>query len=247
MLMALLSNEPQACSALRDEYQLNGQLPESHLAQNIIDTSQEQAEALVDEMLAQGYEQVEKHRISLTMLGVTIEDELPLIGDLTDENSASIADNDTLKVVLSRPSKPKPKDRLALWITCLVAQVAFEHPVTGVSVHLEKNLELQGLDGAVEQLHKIIALYKLGLTQALPLDAELGEELLKVDSQDIDKRSGKWHKKWHNDKYSQSFDFSSDPYRRWLWPQTPSFDDWHEQFSDMYQPMVDCIKEVKHA
>jgi exonuclease V gamma subunit len=129
----------------------------------------------------------------------------------------------------------------------LVAQVAFEHPVTGVSVHLEKNLELQGLDDAVEQLHKIIALYKLGLTQALPLDAELGEELLKVDSQDIDKRSGKWHKKWHNDKYSQSFDFSSDPYRRWLWPQTPSFDDWHEQFSDVYQPMVDCIKEVKHA
>ena len=247
MLMALLSNEPQACSAVRDEYQLNGQLPESHLAQNIIDTSQEQAEALVDEILAQGYEQVENHRISLTMLGVTIEDELPLIGDLTDANSASIADNDTLKVVLSRPSKPKPKDRLALWITCLVAQVAFEHPVTGVSVHLQKNLELQGLDDAVEQLHKIIALYKLGLTQALPLDAELGEELLKVDSQDIDKRSGKWHKKWHNDKYSQSFDFSSDPYRRWLWPQTPSFDDWHEQFSDVYQPMVDCIKEVKHA
>ena len=75
----------------------------------------------------------------------------------------------------------------------------------------------------------------------------LGEELLKVDPQDVDKRSGKWHKKWHNDKHSQSFDFSSDPYRRWLWPQTPTFDDWHEQFSDVYQPMVDCIKEVKHA
>jgi hypothetical protein len=48
-------------------------------------------------------------------------------------------------------------------------------------------------------------------------------------------------------KYSQSFDFSSDPYRLWLWPQTPAFDDWHEQFCEVYQPLVDCIKEVKHA
>jgi len=173
-------------------------------------------------------------------MGVTIEDKLPLIGDPTDEKSP-------LKVILSRPSKAKPKDRLTLWLTSLIAQVAFEQKVTGVSVHLEKNLEVHELDDASGQLQKIIALYLMGLTQALPLDAELGQELLKVDSQDTDKRHSKWQKKWYHHKYSQNFDFSSDPYRRWLWPQTPSFEDWHEQFSDVYQPMVDSIKEVKHA
>jgi len=240
MLTAVLSHEPEACKAVREEYQLNGQLPESHLAASIIDTSQEQAEALVDELQILGYEQVEKHRVSISVLGVTIEDQLPLLGDPDDEDSL-------LNVILSRPSKAKPKDRLTLWLTSLIAQVAFEQAVTGVSVHLEKNLELHELDGAVDQLHKIIALYKEGLVQALPLDAELGQELLKADPNDIDKRRGKWQKKWYHHKYSQSFDFSSDPYRRWLWPQTPAFDDWHEQFSEVYQPMVDCIKEVKHA
>jgi len=240
MLTAVLSHEPEACKAVREEYQLNGQLPESHLAASIINTSQEQAEALVDELQILGYKQLDKHRVSISVLGVTIEDQLPLVGDPDDENSS-------LKVILSRPTKAKSKDRLTLWLTSLIAQVAFEQAVTGVSVHLEKNLELQELDGAVDQLHKIMALYKQGLTKALALDAELGEELLKVDRQDIDKRRGKWQKKWYHNKYSQSFDFSSDPYRRWLWPQTPKFDDWHEQFSEVYQPMVDCIKEVKHA
>jgi len=240
MLAAALSHEPEACKAVREEYQLNGQLPESHLAASIIDASQEQAEALVDELKTLAYEQVEKHRVSMCISGITIEDQLPLTGDLADENSP-------LKAILSRPSKAKPKDRLTLWLTSLIAQVAFEKPVVGVSVHLEKNLELHGLADAAGQLHKVIALYKLGLTQALPLDAELGQELLKVGPQDIDKRRGKWQKKWYHHKYSQSFDFSSDPYRRWLWPQTPVFDDWHEQFAEVYQPMVDCIKEVKHA
>ena len=240
MLAAVLSHEPEACKAVREEYQLNGQLPENHLATRIIDTSQEQAEALLDELKTLAYEQVEKHRVSMCISGITIEDQLPLIGDPTDENSP-------LKVILSRPSKAKPKDRLTLWLTSLIAQVAFEQKVTGVSVHLEKNLEVDELNDASGQLQKIVALYLLGLTQALPLDAELGQELLKVDSQDTDKRRSKWQKKWYHHKYSQHFDFSSDPYRRWLWPQTPSFDDWHEQFAEVYQPMVDCIKEVKHA
>jgi exodeoxyribonuclease V gamma subunit len=244
MLEAALSNEPQAYTFVREEYQLNGQLPENHLADSIIETSQEQAQALVDQLHALGYEQVEKHRVSLCILGVTIEDQLALTGDPTDENRGI---SSALKVILSRPTKAKPKDKLTLWLTSLIAQVAFEQTVTGVSVHLEKNLELQGLDDAAGQLEKIIALYQLGLTQALPLDAELGQELLKVDSQDIDKRRGKWQKKWVHHKYSQSFDFSSDPYRLWLWPQTPAFDDWHEQFCEVYQPLVDCIKEVKHA
>ena len=240
MFDAVLSHDPKACQLVREEYQLNGQLPESHLGASIIETTQQQAEGLVDELQILGYKQVEKHWVSMSIAGVTIEDHLPLKGQVSDAASA-------LKVVLSRPTKAKTKDSLTLWLTCLLAEVAFEQPVTGVSVHLEKNLELTALHDTVGQLDKIIALYTLGLTQALPLDAELGQELLKVDPQDIDKRRMKWQKKWYHHKYSQSFDFSSDPYRRWLWPQTPSFDDWHESFSELYQPMVDGIKEVKHA
>ncbi len=240
MLAAVLSHEPEACKAVREEYQLNGQLPENHLATRIIDASQEQAEALLDELQALAYGQAKNHWVSTRVMGVTIKDKLPLIGDPADENSP-------LKVILSRPSKAKPKDRLTLWLTSLIAQVAFEQKVTGVSVHLEKNLEVHELDDASGQLQKIIALYLMGLTQALPLDAELGQELLKIDPQNTDKRRSKWKKKWYHHKYSQNFDFSSDPYRRWLWPQTPSFEVWHEQFSDVYQPMVDSIKEVKHA
>tara|TARA_B100000767_G_scaffold248450_1_gene249359 strand:+ start:1083 stop:4475 length:3393 start_codon:yes stop_codon:yes gene_type:complete len=244
MLEAALSNEPKACTAVREEYQLNGQLPESHLAGSIIETSQEQAQVLVDQLHVLGFAQVKKHRVSLCISGVTIEDQLPLIVATTDENRGI---SSALKVILSRPTKAKLKDKLTLWVTSLIAQVVFEQVVTGVSVHLEKNLELQGLDDALGQLEKMMALYQLGLTQALPLDAELGQELLKVAPQDIDERQDKWQKKWLHHKYSQSFDFSSDPYRRWLWPQMPELVDWHEQFSEVYQPLVDCIKEVKHA
>tara|TARA_B110000240_G_scaffold67229_1_gene76578 strand:+ start:512 stop:3925 length:3414 start_codon:yes stop_codon:yes gene_type:complete len=240
MFVAALSHEPEACQLVREEYQLNGQLPESHLAASIIDTTQQQAQELVDELQALGYEEVQKHWVSMAISGVIIEDYLPLMGDATDVTSP-------LKAILSRPTKAKTKDRLTLWLTSLLAEVAFQQPVVGVSVHLEKNLQLHELHDAAGQLDKILALYTLGLTQALPLDAELGQELLKVDPQDIDKRRVKWQKKWYHHKYSQSFDFSSDPYRRWLWPQTPSFDDWHESFFEVYQPMVDCIKEVKHA
>ena len=240
MLLAVLSDEPEACARVREEYQLNGQLPESHLAANIIDTSQEQAQVLVDQLQLQGYEQVQKQWVSVCIAGVTIADYVPLKGDLADGKSP-------LKAILSRPTKAKAKDRLSLWLTSLLAQVTFAKPVVGVSVHLEKNLEIHSLEEAEYQLNKIIELYKSGLTQALPLDAELAQELLKLDPQEIDKRRSKWQKKWHHDKYSQSFDFSSDPYRRWLWPQAPEFDDWHEQCSQVYQPMVDGIKEVKHA
>ena len=240
MLWAVLSNQPEACAGVRDEYQLNGQLPENYLADSIIDTSQEQAELLSEQLQLQGYEQLQKHGVSLCISGVTIVDHLLLSGDPMDPKSS-------LKAILGRPTKAKAKDRLSLWLTSLLAQVAFQKPAVGVSVHLEKNLEIQGLEDAQGQLNKIIEVYKRGLTQALALDAELGQDLLKLDPQEIDKRRSQWHKKWQHDKYSQSFDFSSDPYRRWLWPQTPEFDDWHEQFGALYQPMFDCIKEVKHA
>jgi len=240
MLSAVLSDEPGACELVRQEYQLNGQLPESHLTHNIIQTSLDQAEELVDELRKLDYEELQNYPVSLDIAGVTIADQIALLGDPADDNSA-------IKTILNRPTKFKPKDRLNLWLTSLVAQVAFGQPVSGVSVHLEKNLELQGLENATDQLSKVIEIYKLGLNQALPLDAELGLDFLKVDPQDTDKRLSQWQKKWHHHKYSQSFDFSSDPYRRWLWPQAPLLDDWHESFAEIYQPMVDCIKEVKHA
>ena len=44
MLSAVLSDEPRACELVRQEYQLNGQLPESHLTHNIIQTSLDKAE-----------------------------------------------------------------------------------------------------------------------------------------------------------------------------------------------------------
>ncbi len=240
MLEAVLSNEPQACALVRQEYQLNGQLPDNHLGSDTIDTSQDEAQSLVDELYSVNYQKLKKHPVSINLLGLIISDEIALTGDPLDKTSS-------LNVVLTRPTKAKAKDKLSLWVRCLVAQVAFEKTVDGVSVHLEKNLQLQGLEDAQTQLHTIIKMYILGLTKALPLDAELGIELLKVDAQDAAKRKSQWQKIWYHHKYSMSFDFSSDPYRRWLWPQTPPFDDWHEQFGPLYQPMVDCIKLVKHA
>ena len=240
MLDAVLSNDPKACELVRQEYQLNGQLPDSHLGARSIDTSQDEAQALVDELHGVNYDQIQKHRVCVNVLGIIIEDEVALTGEPSLQNSS-------LKVVLSRPTKAKPKDRLTLWLTTLVSQVAFDQAVTGVSVHVEKNLHIEGLDDAQAQLNSIISLYLIGLTKALPLDAELGLELLKVGPEDQEKRRSAWQKKWYHHKYSLPFDFSSDPYRRWLWPTTPSFDDWHEQFCEVYQPMVDCIKWVKHA
>lgn len=240
MLEAVLSNEPQACALVRQEYQLNGKLPDSHLGANSIDTSEGEAQSLVDELCSVNYAQIKKHPVSISFMGLTITDEIALTGEPLDENSL-------LKVVLTRPTKAKAKDKLSLWVRCLIAQVAFEQNVDGVSVHLERNLQLKGLEDAKAQLDSIMQMYILGLTKALPLDAELAIELLKVDSQDEAKRKSQWQKSWYHHKYSMAFDFSSDPYRRWLWPQTPPFDDWHEQFGPLYQPMVDCIKLVKHA
>ncbi|MDC9720655.1 MAG: exodeoxyribonuclease V subunit gamma [Gammaproteobacteria bacterium] len=240
MLGAMLSNDPQAIEVVTEEYQLSGKLPDNHLANVAIETSQDQSQTLVEQLQQFNYSQVNKYPVSVCIAGFTIEDQLPLLGNPAIEDCS-------LKAILSRPSTAKTKDGLTLWLTCLVAQVAFQRPVSGVAVHLEKNLELDNIDHALEQLQIIVELYSRGLTQALPLDAELGQELLKIDQQDTAKRLNKWHKKWHHHKYSKSFDFASDPYRRWLWPQTPHLNDWEAQFSQLYQPMVDAIKVVKHA
>ncbi|MDO7554892.1 MAG: exodeoxyribonuclease V subunit gamma, partial [Oceanospirillaceae bacterium] len=124
MLSAVLSDEPGACELVKQEYQLNGQLPESHLTHNIIQTSLDQAEELVDELRKLDYEELQNYPVSLDIAGVTIADQIALLGDPADDNSA-------IKTILNRPTKFKPKDRLNLWLTSLGAQVAFGQPVSG--------------------------------------------------------------------------------------------------------------------
>ena len=110
MLSAVLSDEPEACELVRQEYQLNGQLPESHLTDNIIQTSLDQAEELVDELRKLDYEELQNYPVSLVIAGVTIADQIALLGDPADDNSA-------IKTILNRPTKFKPKDRLNLWLS----------------------------------------------------------------------------------------------------------------------------------
>jgi exonuclease V gamma subunit len=125
--------------------------------------------------------------------------------------------------------------------------VHFGAAIAAVSVHQDKNLVLGELEHAQAQLQLILAYYQQGLGQALALDAELGQAIVKLDRQDTEKRLAKWQQKWQQQKFSQSYDFSNDPYRRWLWSQTPEFSDWQDSLQELYDPMVKAISEVKHV
>lgn len=239
LLAADLSGDSELNQRVVDEYMLSGKLPENHLAKAIIDTSLEQAAGIAAQLQENGYQEAQTHTINACINGITISSQVQLVTTSTDK--------DQVKLLLFRPSTPKIKDRLTLWLTSLVAQVHFGAAIAAVSVHQDKNLVLGELEHAQAQLQLILAYYQQGLGQALALDAELGQAIVKLDRQDTEKRLAKWQQKWQQQKFSQSYDFSNDPYRRWLWSQTPEFSDWQDSLQELYDPMVKAISEVKHV
>ena len=239
MLDAVLSGDPNACEQVWQQYQNNGQLPDSPIGIESLEKSHEEALKLAEKLNEEGYQQIQMHPFSHTEMGFSIEDEIPLVQPIDAEGP--------LALLLQRPAKAKPKDQLSLWLTSLVAQVVFNKEVLGVSVHLDKKLKLEGLIQPQQQLSSILNYYALAKVQPLPLDVELGITLSKLDPLDIQKRHQTWQKKWTGDQYSLPFEFSNDPYRLWLWPQAPSLDDWQEPIEQLYQPMLKCIKVVKNA
>jgi len=226
-----------------DQYTLSGKLPDNHFAQAIIEQSQDQASAMAQQLYLNGVNNTQAVALEVTVGGVVIQGKAPCLIQITDEVVA-------IQLLLSRPSTPKIKDWLNLWITGLVAQLHFSQAVSGVSVHQDKNLVLNqdaALDDAAATLELIVSCYHQGLNQALVLDAQLGQDLVKIGQGEPAKAFTKWQQSWHHHKYSQAYDFSSDPYRRWLWPQAPEMKDWQERLYRLYQPMVSAIKEVKHG
>ncbi len=243
LLAADLSGDDECMQQVVDQYTLSGKLPDNHLANAIIDQSQDQASAIAQQLHLNGFNDAQTVLMEVTVGGVVIEGKVQCV----NQNADSVA---TIQLLMSRPSTPKTKDWLSLWITSLVAQVHFSKPVSGVSVHQDKNLLLtqdEPLDDAAAMLELIVSYYQQGLSEALVLDAQLGQDLVKIGQGEPVKAFTKWQQNWHHHKYSQAYDFSSDPYRRWLWPQAPEMKDWQERLYRLYQPMVSAIKEVKHG
>ncbi|HCH33734.1 MAG TPA: exodeoxyribonuclease V subunit gamma [Oceanospirillaceae bacterium] len=243
LLAADLSGDEKCMQQVVDQYTLSGKLPDNHLAKATIEQSQDQASAIAQQLHLNGVNDAQAVSVEVTVDDVVIEGKVQCLIQAADEVTR-------VQLLLSRPSTPKIKDWLNLWITSLVAQVHFSQTVSGVSVHQDKNLVLsqdQTLDGAATMLELIVSHYQQGLSQALVLDAQLGQDLVKIGQGEPAKAFAKWQQNWHHHKYSQAYDFSSDPYRRWLWPQAPQLKDWQERLYSLYQPMVSAIKEVKHG
>jgi len=243
LLQAALTNDDDATQNVIDQYSLNGKLPENHTAQHILSQSQDEAQSLAQSLQTHGYHRLEKTWVRVPVAGIIIEDYLPLVmGQNADETAR-------VEVLMGRPTKAKVKDRLTLWITSLVAQVHFDEQVSGTSVHQGKNLSLTGLEEALQQLTTIATQYHHGLTQALALDADCGYGIAKLMAKASDEGAALslWQKQWRSHKYSKSFDFSNDPYRRWLWAQTPDYHQWQRDLTHLYSPMVAAITEVKDA
>ena len=247
LLSAHLTGDDMAVHSVVNEYTLNGELPSNHLAQQVIEAGQEQATDIVAQMHSHGFEQATHHKVTLVLGELVLEDQLSLI----------VAE-EAVTLLLSRPSKPKIKDWLNLWVHGLVAQIHMASAVTGISVHQDKNLALTDTSGpekAQELLNIIVGYYQEGMAQVLALDADVGKAIAKLGPVDEPakgtdtgvKAAGAWNKAWHHHKYSHSYDFANDPYRRWLWPQPPKLEDWQEAVLSIYGPMVESIAEVKHA
>ncbi|MCS5559197.1 MAG: hypothetical protein NZ738_07350, partial [Oceanospirillaceae bacterium] len=243
LLAADLSGDDECMQQVVEQYTLSGKLPENHLAKAIIEQSQDQASAIAQQLHLNGVNDTQTMPIEVTVSGVVIQGKVQCLIQKTDAVAI-------IQLLMSRPSTPKTKDWLNLWITGLVAQVHFSQAVSGVSVHQDKNLVLnqdEALDDAATMLELIVSHYQQGLSEALVLDAQLGQDLVKIGQGEPAKAFTKWQQNWHHHKYSQAYDFSSDPYRRWLWPQTPQLKDWQERLYSLYRPMVSAIKEVKHG
>ncbi|HIG36698.1 MAG TPA: hypothetical protein EYQ12_03750, partial [Oceanospirillaceae bacterium] len=229
LLVADLSGDEKCMQQVVDQYTLSGKLPDNHLAKAIIEQSQDQASAIAQQLHLNGINDAQTVPIEVAVSGVVIQGKVKCLIQNTDEGAA-------IQLLMSRPSTPKTKDWLNLWVTSLVAQVHFSQPVSGVSVHQDKNLVLNQdeiLDDAAKVLELIVSHYQQGLSEALVLDAQLGQDLVKIGQGEPAKAFTKWQQNWHHHK--------------WLWPQTPELKDWQDRLYSLYQPMVHAIKEVNHG
>jgi len=209
-----------------DHARLSGDLPDHPLVDPELATWQEQANYFADSLKEQGSEGLSPEPVEERVAGLTLTATLPRLPDG--------------RLLFWRLADAKGKDYLRLWLHHLVANLAGE--TTTLGVYRERKSEdvyeltLAPIDRTTAKttLAQWLAVWKQGLCEPLPYNADIGVEMARPRKRG-DYQPSHFDRLWQGDMVKTGL--SEDPYLGWFWPVPPEHDDIYETLMSLYQPL----------
>lgn len=225
----------QAMNDLMLGFKLSGTLPDTPNADDDLQVWQEQAiefaEHIKRSMMEQSASQIVTQSVSVSIEGVQLEAELPVLGN---------------NLFYWRLATPKGKDDIRLWLHHLIAQIVYENISTqgifrGTKDDTFLTIHFEPIESAKELLADLIQCWKEGMHQPLLLNAVLGQKHAIKPLSDFH-----FSAFWQDDFQTQGL--GSDPYINWFWGDSieqPAWENyWQARIEKIYTPLYTNRQEI---
>ncbi|WP_207061848.1 exodeoxyribonuclease V subunit gamma [Motiliproteus sp. SC1-56] len=242
LLAAQLDPQPaRATAQAREILAVGGQLPDSRGCEAILDSWEAEARVLARALAEAG--PVEKRSVELTLAGVRLSAELPLVATVEGP-----------ELLLSRPARVKAKDRLRLWLYHLLAcATGVSQRSRGLFLATDKEgnpeveqLELASQPAAEAHLVELLETWRAGRCRPLLLNAQLGFAVCAaqykksregfVRRPDADAaRARQWWTEWDDGPFANPYGTGRDAYVRWFWPEGAELAEWWDPIRAVYE------------
>ncbi len=206
---------------------LSGDLPDHPLVSPELDDWQAQAEHFADTLKEQGTEALTMEPIEVRVTGQTLTATLPRLPDG--------------RLLFWRLADAKGKNYVRLWLHHLVANLASETGTLGLFRErktdevYELNFSPMDRDQAETELKKWLEVWKLGLQEPLPYNAEIGLEMARPRTRG-EYQPSHFERLWFGDMFKPGL--AEDAYMAWFWAEPPEHEGLYEALTGLYEPMM---------
>lgn len=229
-------DDVQEQEIVRQTALLSGQLPDSPVAIESLNSWQNGAEALLSVFPENRALKMQPHELMIDDVSVT---------------AALNLNQDATSQFLSRPTSRKPKDNIELWLTHLFANGLLAEGVTTYGVFVgfsnksgwqPERVCLQPIpqQQALATLSLWIQHYKAICSSPQLLHGKLGEAVVTAETDKGVQTA--WRKAIESDRYSLGL--NSDPYFNWFYPEMPALDQQNlSTLMTLYAPLYQALVE----